>query len=322
MNRPSASNSTATLPTNSGVDSLSVVVSTRNRQRTLNQFLERMATIAHPARWELVVVDNGSSDGTAEVVAQYVDKLPLVLLSEPTRGKSRALNKAIACSHGDVLIFVDDDIVPHDDWLTSWECVVSQHDEINVFGGRILVEKERVPAWLDQSYNLKNLLAAEHDLGSADLVYPHNQYPWGPNIAVRRRALAGRPRPWPENFGPGCRLPVGDEYGFLSRISPPHAQDRLYVSASAVVHRPESKDLALFGATLRCFQGGLASGLLNLGGKPRPTSNENSEAAPSLIARLIARLRACRSARELCLIAVRATGTLCGRIVRTFVAVG
>lgn len=303
---------------NQVTESISVLLATRNRSETIAKFLETVTAIDHPQHWELIVVDNGSSDDTSEVVARFTDTLPLKLIHKPAPGKSRALNKGISCANGELLVFVDDDINPRHDWLTVWYQAMAEYPEINVFGGQVCIEKDQLPKWLERSYNLKNLLAAEHDLGAANLHYPHNQYPWGPNIAVRRRALEGVACPWPENVGPGSRLPVGDEYAFLANISRPSAQDRLYVSSSVVIHRPEKKDVALLGATVRCFQGGLASGLLHVIDKPPARSPAESSQSVSIITRLFDRLRACRSARELFLISVRATGTLCGTLVRRF----
>lgn len=301
---------------NQAAKSISVVLATRNRSATLARFLQRMSAIDHPRQWELVIVDNGSSDDTPDIVARYTDKLPVNLLCEPVPGKSRALNKGVFSAKGELLIVVDDDITPREDWLTVWEQALVEHPDINVFGGRICIEKSQLPQWLEQSFNLKNLLAAEHDLGLEDLRYPYNQYPWGPNIAVRRSALDGVTCPWPENFGPGSRIPVGDEYAFLTKISPPSARDRLYLAASVVMHQPEQKDLTLAGATLRCFQGGLASGLLYVDDKAAVPGQPDHSVMPSFAERLMIRLRACRSLRELFLIGVRAIGTLCGTVVR------
>ena len=296
--------------------SISVLLATRNRKEILDQFLERVADIDHPQRWEVVVVDNGSTDGTAEVVARFAKRFPVKTLHEPAQGKSRALNKGISNASGELLVFVDDDIEPAQDWLTAWEQAMAEHPEANVFGGRISIEKGLLPAWLERSYNLKNLLAAEHDLGPESLRYPHNQYPWGPNIAVRHSALEGVACPWPEDVGPGCRLPVGDEYAFLAKISRPSAQDRLYVPASSVVHRPEAKDIVLPGSALRCFQGGLASGLLHVNDSAATDSLPERSATGWFGSRVIDRLRACCSWRELFLICVRATGTLSGSVIR------
>ena len=297
--------------------SLSVLLATRNRSQILSSFLARLTQLDHPHDWELILVDNDSSDDTQAVANRYLDQLPLMLLQESRRGKSRALNRGIAAARGELLVFVDDDITPRQDWLLCWQQASVDFPEINVFGGRICVDAETLPRWLNRSFNLRNLLTAEHDLGTENRGYSFNQYPWGPNLAVRRSALAVVERPWPENVGPGSQLPVGDEYAFLSKISRPSAPDRLYLAQSIVNHQPEHKDITFPGTMIRCFQGGWASGRLRVRDtQPEAQADPFLENRPRLVRRTLHRLRACRSMMELFLIAVRASGTCCGTLAR------
>lgn len=60
-----------------------------------------------PGRLEIIIASDGSDDGTDEIVQKYVEGRRLRLLSLPRRGKSEALNAAVASSHGDVLVFSD-----------------------------------------------------------------------------------------------------------------------------------------------------------------------------------------------------------------------
>ena len=63
-------------------------------------------------RWELLIVDNGSTDGSRDIAARYIDPR-IILLDEPQRGVSRARNKALSQMNGDYFCFLDaDDILP------------------------------------------------------------------------------------------------------------------------------------------------------------------------------------------------------------------
>ena len=92
--------------------SVSVIVCTYNRCGTLAATLESAAALRIPAgvSWELLVVDNNSTDGTREVVLGFAGRLPVRYLYEPRQGKTLALNRALAEAQGDLLLFTDDDV--------------------------------------------------------------------------------------------------------------------------------------------------------------------------------------------------------------------
>lgn len=103
---------------------ISVIVPTRDRARSLAALLESLEGLeAPPVPWEVVIADNGSTDETPRILAEWRAARPgreVVRVSEP--GKSRALNAAIARSRGQLLAFLDDDVVVEPRWLTEvWD---------------------------------------------------------------------------------------------------------------------------------------------------------------------------------------------------------
>ena len=98
---------------------ISVIVATRNRRAALEQFLNHIRRLPSTPGWELIIVDNGSSDDTSTLLASAGDALPLLAIEEPRQGKSRALNKALSYARGDLILFADDDIVPDQWWLSA-----------------------------------------------------------------------------------------------------------------------------------------------------------------------------------------------------------
>lgn len=92
---------------------LSVVIATKDRAAFLDRALESLAAQRDAPSFDVVVADNGSSDGTAEVVvrraASGIYALQRVYVPEPNRGAAR--NRGVASSNGDVVVFVDDDVV-------------------------------------------------------------------------------------------------------------------------------------------------------------------------------------------------------------------
>src|SRR5712692_10838040 len=102
---------------------ISVIVCTFNRCATLAKALESLAasTLERSVDWEVLVVDNNSSDQTREVVEHFRNHDPsrFTYLFEPQPGKSHALNAAIRHAKGEILAFMDDDVTVEPNWLQN-----------------------------------------------------------------------------------------------------------------------------------------------------------------------------------------------------------
>jgi glycosyltransferase involved in cell wall biosynthesis len=93
---------------------LSVIVATRNRAHAISGCLDSIADSlakAAPLDAEIVVVDNGSQDGTSRIVEQWATgcAFPVRLLVEPRSGLAVARNRALRTAQGELLVFTDDD---------------------------------------------------------------------------------------------------------------------------------------------------------------------------------------------------------------------
>jgi glycosyltransferase involved in cell wall biosynthesis len=251
------------LITNQSVPIISVIVATRNRKAVLGNFLEALRRLPSRPTWELIVVDNGSTDGTDQLLLSASKELPIVCICERLPGKSRSLNRGLAVAKGEFLLFTDDDVVPESQWLVALYDASLAFPDANVFGGKIVINPERIPSWIANSYNLKTMLASEQDLGDSVRRFGDGQYPIGPNLAIRRRILEQKSLCWPVNFGPGTKIPLGDERAFLMPISPPHFRDRLYVPHCVVLHSIGGRPLSVRNAVIRCFLGGFSAGLVD-----------------------------------------------------------
>ena len=93
---------------------VSVIIPALNEERTIRECLVSLLTMDYPAeRREIMVVDNGSTDRTAEIVKS----LPVRYLQEERRGASYARNRGIEASNGEILAFTDADCVVTTGWL-------------------------------------------------------------------------------------------------------------------------------------------------------------------------------------------------------------
>jgi len=93
---------------------VSIVVPIRNGREVISECIEALLAQDFPAgQREILVVDNGSTDRTAEVVRSY----PVTYLSEPRRGVSNARNRGIEAARGEIVALLDGDCVPNREWL-------------------------------------------------------------------------------------------------------------------------------------------------------------------------------------------------------------
>ena len=124
-----------------------VLLATRNRASTLEAVLSTYCClVSPPGGWDIVVVDNGSSDRTAEVVRSFRDRLPITYVFEGKPGKNAALNTGLAHVTGDLIVFTDDDIFPQADWLVRMCEAVAANESYSIFAGVINPRWETAPS--------------------------------------------------------------------------------------------------------------------------------------------------------------------------------
>ncbi|MDD5111695.1 MAG: glycosyltransferase [Candidatus Altiarchaeota archaeon] len=99
---------------------ISVVVPTRNRRGLLERCLSSLSKQAfRKDKFEVIVADNGSADGTADMVKELAGKTGYVIkyVNEPARGASKARNAGIQAASGQFIAFIDDDAYADENWL-------------------------------------------------------------------------------------------------------------------------------------------------------------------------------------------------------------
>lgn len=197
---------------------LTVLLATRNRARILRDVLESYIHVQQPASgWKLIVVDNGSTDETAEVVSSFKSRLPLHYVSEPRLGKNHALNTGLGLVEGDLLVFTDDDAFPHPDWLVELRKAADTQLSYTIFGGVVVPRWEIPPPHWIQWIELSPVYALTSPSLKEGPIPPLLVF--GPNMAVRTRVFQSGMRLDP-SIGPrGCDYPMGGETEFLVRLS-------------------------------------------------------------------------------------------------------
>jgi len=200
----------------------SVVIPTYNRAGDLKETLASMASVSTEKEWELIVVDNNSSDGTAEVVshAERWFPAPLRYLFEKEQGRCAALNAGIKASRGSIIVTTDDDVRVENDWLDRAGQGLEQLD-CDYIGGRVLpVWGAPRPEWLPNRGGRHWAVIALLDYGPEPLEL-RSRAPLGVNMAFRRSAFeqAGL---WDNSVGRKAGTLLGQEvreWGLRARTS-------------------------------------------------------------------------------------------------------
>ena len=188
----------------SGSDpALSILIPTRNRADLLPRLLRTLDVAQAEAQvdLEIVVIDNGSTDGTAAVLDRWTAAAPgRVRLYVEQPGRARALNRALPVARAPLLAFTDDDVEVTPHWVRSLVAFFTDHPEYDAAMGRVRVPPDAAdPATLARVAQYPGTLPL-FDAGDVVRDVP---YMWGCNMAVRRRVVE-TVGPYDERLGVGA----------------------------------------------------------------------------------------------------------------------
>ena len=135
---------------------VSVVVPTYNRSALLQRaLLSLFSQRVEGLNFEIIVIDNNSSDDTSDVVAAMQAKSPvnLRLVRETRQGNAYARNAGIDAAQAPIIAFLDDDVVADENWVQTIKTTFDRDPQIAFVGGRVLpLWESEPPSWLNQSH--------------------------------------------------------------------------------------------------------------------------------------------------------------------------
>src|SRR5207244_3837911 len=152
---------------------VTVIVVTHNRAAMLRETLTALSKLSRRPSWELLVVDNASTDATHHVVDAAARGFPVRLRyqHEPIPGKYAALNNAVRGARGAFIAATDDDAFPREDWLDRALDGLRRFDCGFVGGPVFPVWGGAPPAWLERQSSLVGKVLALTDYGRAPREY-------------------------------------------------------------------------------------------------------------------------------------------------------
>jgi GT2 family glycosyltransferase len=107
---------------------ISIVIPTMNRLASLQQVISGLLSLTYPAsEFEVIVVSDGSTDGTNSYLTRLTTPFRLVPLLQANSGAAGARNAGIAAAEGELIVFLDDDTVPAPDLLEEHERMQDSH---------------------------------------------------------------------------------------------------------------------------------------------------------------------------------------------------
>jgi glycosyltransferase involved in cell wall biosynthesis len=119
---------------------ISIIVPTRNRSAMLARLLRSLQALRYPA-WEVLVVDDGSTDNTASVAEEYRQKgVPVTYLHQPWSKMGAARNLGLEHARGPIAAFTDDDCVVDGGWLEAIADVFARHPEAAGVQGKTVTD--------------------------------------------------------------------------------------------------------------------------------------------------------------------------------------
>jgi glycosyltransferase involved in cell wall biosynthesis len=129
--------------------SISVIIPVRNGADTLAEQLDALAGQTYTGEWEVVVADNGSTDGTPELARRWADRLPSlsVLDASERPGSSFARNYGAHHAKGEFLAFCDADDVVAPEWLASLAAAAADFDAVTGRQEASVINTEAVQRW-------------------------------------------------------------------------------------------------------------------------------------------------------------------------------
>ncbi|NEQ49715.1 MAG: glycosyltransferase family 2 protein [Leptolyngbya sp. SIO3F4] len=242
---------------------ISAVICTYNRADRLLLALDGLQAQTLPReQFEVVVIDNASTDNTKTVCEEYQQRLPhIVYHYEPVQGLSIARNTGLRVAKGAYIAYLDDDAIPCANWL---EDIVSAFRTIEpqpaVIGGVIYPIWEKEPPMWMHHYVQGYFTILNH--GPKADWFPENEYPYGANMIYRRDVLL-KHNGFSEELGRDGKSLLSDEERLLNLTIEADGGKFYYLPSASVQHWIPKERISRSWLLKRCYWQGRSGAVVD-----------------------------------------------------------
>lgn len=251
---------------------LSLIIPTRNRASLLAQTLESLTFQEMSSEdYEILVIDNGSTDNTSDIVNRYINKLPnLAYHYESTLGLHAGRHKGLLLSKGNILVYADDDIEALPTWLTAIKEGFTEPDVAMVGGNNLPMFVETPPNWLYKMWQRTNASGLKSLPALSIIEFPEGNKEispyqiWGCNFSIRKEVLIAARGFHPDAMPKNLLCYRGDGETHVSRYVNESNLKCVFKAGATVFHKvtPERMTFDYFYA--RGFNQGISDSYTNL----------------------------------------------------------
>lgn len=243
---------------------LSIIIPTRNRSHLLHNTIESITKQTYPKEnYEVIIIDNGSTDDTKDVVMSFKSILPnLVYHYDSTPGLHVGRHNGYILAKSEVLVYADDDIEAFPSWLDGiFESF--QDPEVMLVGGKDLPKYEQKPPfWIEEQwYNINKEGRSYDALSLVDLgdsvkeIPPY--YVFGCNYSVRKKIITETNGFHPDGVPFNMIELRGDGEWYVNKYIIEHGYKVIYNPKASVYHVVTKDRMTLDYLKRRAFRKGV-----------------------------------------------------------------
>lgn len=198
---------------------ITIAICTFNRAEYLRDTLNDLSNqTADPNRFEILMIDNNSTDHTTDVCNLFKESHPdfrFRYFHEPNQGLSHARNRAFDEASEEHVLFIDDDVHLEENFVAEGLNYIEANPDLRCAGGRIFVSfDDGDPGWIP--HELMPMFGL-HDLGDQKKRYPKDNFPRGGNMLIHKKVVKSTGYFDPELGRIGKELIGSEEKAYFDR---------------------------------------------------------------------------------------------------------